>query len=209
MTEYQLPTHSTVDWCISLRDSAEKGAFTGLAERPVNCIEVGVYEGGGAVWLLQNVLVHPRSRYVGLDPWRAPHGATESGDAIYERAKSNLAQFDSSRWMLGRTEGHYFFNHLHTQESLSDLIIIDGIHHAFYVLRDAVAAWPWLHVGGLMVFDDYIMSHLQWANPPTAIGVDAFLATLPTGSWVDVIEPKYQRVVRKLSPDVFGAGGLP
>lgn len=39
------------------------------ANRPYNFLTIGVFEGAQEVWLLQNILKHPQSRLVCLDPW--------------------------------------------------------------------------------------------------------------------------------------------
>jgi len=39
------------------------------AGKPITYLEIGVYEGQSLTWMMQNVLTHPDSRAVGIDPW--------------------------------------------------------------------------------------------------------------------------------------------
>ena len=51
-----------------------------------------------------------------------------------------------------------------------DILYIDGQHEAPYVLLDFVLAWPFLNVGGLVVFDDYgVGSRKQFPCVPEAV----------------------------------------
>ena len=38
-------------------------------DKPIKYLEIGVFEGMSMVWMLHNVLTHPDSRAVGVDPW--------------------------------------------------------------------------------------------------------------------------------------------
>jgi hypothetical protein len=63
------------------------------------------------------------------------------------------------------------------------------------VLTDAVLAWPLLHYGGIMVFDDYL-----WGDPRLPLGrpkiaIDAFMNIF--GGEINVMHISYQVVIKK------------
>jgi SAM-dependent methyltransferase len=145
-----------------------------LAGRPIRALEVGVFEGRSAAWLLENVLTHPASELVCVDTFQ---GSTEhSGldlSGLEARFRANVAPFGAkvtvragrSQDVLRRLGGKPF-----------DLIHVDGSHEAADVMADAVLCWPLLKPGGLLIFDDY-----QWREFPEpercpAVAIDGFLA---------------------------------
>jgi predicted O-methyltransferase YrrM len=145
-----------------------------LAGRPIRALEVGVFEGRSAAWLLGNVLTHPASELVCVDTFQ---GSTEHAgldlSGLEARFRANVAPFGAkavvragrSQDVLRRLGGEPF-----------DLVHVDGSHEAADVLADAVLAWALLKPGGLLIFDDY-----QWREFPEpercpAVAVDGFLA---------------------------------
>jgi predicted O-methyltransferase YrrM len=55
-----------------------------------------------------------------------------------------------------------------------DFIYIDGDHTSYGVIKDAVAAYEYLNVGGILAFDDYMWSAgLGVLNEPK-LAIDAF-----------------------------------
>lgn len=141
----------SADWTAPLRENgAEFLRF--LKERPIRCLEIGVFEGRGGCWLLDNILVHPESSYVGIDAWEAvPLGDSKVAE---ERARQHLSVYGKRVTILkGRTR-HLLTNpERHVEEF--DLIYIDGDHSAQGCLLDTTLTWDLLSHGGIMVWDDY------------------------------------------------------
>lgn len=147
-----------------------------LAGKPVRYLEIGVFEGRSARWMLENILTHPESRMVGIDPWPI------EGDPFEDRARANLAPFgDRVELIKGRSdvvlrEGRF------ADESF-DIALIDGDHRALPALTDSVLVWPLLKVGGMCTWDDYGWHRAPWKRKPRherpQHAIDAFLAAIP------------------------------
>ena len=123
-----------------------------LAERPVRCLEIGVFEGRSGRWMLENLLVHPESSYVGIDAWGWNDGAEE-------KARENLMPH-ADRVELRRGDSGWVLRQGAWEPESFDFAYIDGCHRALAVLTDSTLVWPLVKVGGLVVWDDY-----QWRKP--------------------------------------------
>lgn len=143
-----------------------------FAGKPTVYLEVGVYEGGSAVWMLQYVLTHPESRMIGIDTWLQTFKRTpEEMEQVRARAHHNLAPWmaqsvtvdgvevpkcqliqimsaDALRIMLHR-KGRWGI-----QANTVDLCMIDGHHSDVAVLDDARQAIQLVRTGGQILFDD-------------------------------------------------------
>jgi len=76
-------------------------------DKPVRGLEVGSFEGRSAVWFLQNILTHPQSTLIAIDPWDyteeksiVPGGATHIAEQfdwtqIRERFAHNIAPWQT------------------------------------------------------------------------------------------------------------------
>jgi predicted O-methyltransferase YrrM len=56
-----------------------------------------------------------------------------------------------------------------------DFILVDGLHTAIGVLRDAVLSFEALKIGGVMVFDDYLWESMPRELDRPKVAIDAFL----------------------------------
>lgn len=128
--------------------------FTGWPNVPIDYLEIGVYEGQSGCWMLQNVLIHPDSSYVGIDPWiysQRPEEVTTR--EIETHARQNLEEVGSDKVTLFKGPS---INWLYKFDSNSkDIIYIDGDHFAPAVLADSCECWRILKPGGLLIWDDY------------------------------------------------------
>jgi predicted O-methyltransferase YrrM len=168
-----LPTEGyTEDW-FSYNVPVWERVLAPLIGKPVQALEIGVFEGRSSVWLLEHVLTHVDSTLTWIDTFQG--GSDHVGmnlTGLETRFRANTVPFGK------RVNGHVG----RSQDVLRtisgerfDLVYIDGSHEAPDVLTDAVLAWPLLKPGGLMGFDDY-----GWRGPPEpqrcpALAVDAFL----------------------------------
>lgn len=122
-------------------------------DQPTRYLEIGVFEGRSACWMLTNILAHPGSTYTGIDPWM-PSRKHPDSLAVEARARGNLSPFankveiikgksqdilQDERWQLGQ------FN----------IAYIDGAHGAGDVIADSILVWPLVEPGGLVIWDDY------------------------------------------------------
>lgn len=148
---------STDYWSIALAE------FVG---RPVQALEVGAYEGKSTAWLLQHILTHPQASITVVDTWLGSdeHDPLQSSclletflhntQAYRGRGKVQALQGDS-KVVLRRLPVEHTYH----------IIYIDGEHTARGVFNDAMLAFPLLHVGGILIFDDFL-----WDAPPVLQG---------------------------------------
>jgi len=146
-----------------------------LAGRPLRYLEIGVFEGRSALWMLEHVLTHPDSRLVGVDAWPV------EGDPFEARARENLAHHAARVELHKGPSAEVLRGDAFEPESF-DLVYIDGDHSAWGALSDSVLAWPLLRVGGTCVWDDYGWKRAPWKRAPRherpADAIDAFLRAL-------------------------------
>lgn len=183
----------TTDWVTSSIPVWEKvlAAFKGKPE--VHYLEIGVYEGRSAVWMLENILTHPTARLTGVDPFL--------GD-FKHRCFANIERSEASEKVELITGYSQVVMRGLPLESY-DIIYIDGSHHKDDVLEDAVLSWRLLKEGGLLIFDDY----LYGTRPPSTGGITPTdvpkLAIEPFVQCFDehleVIHNFYQLILRKKS----------
>lgn len=187
----------TQDWCSPLR-----GNFSAMPElarykgKPCRVLEIGVYEGMSAIWLVENVLTHKDSFYVGVDPFCSD--VLPKMNEVHERAVKNLESYS------GKVKLYIWHSQLAFQQGLIghdffDITIVDGDHKALPCLTDIVNCWHALKAGSVLVIDDYN----KGLNPPEhnhggiTLAVDAFLNCLPVKHYKQV-SMGYQCILEKL-----------
>lgn len=162
----------------------------------VHAIEIGSCEGRSARWLLENVLTNPGSVLACVDINLRPQ--------LLENLKPwsgrvQFAQGESREWwraIVGYRWG------------MSDLVYIDGSHHARDVFSDSAFAWEVLKPGGILIWDDYRYGPAddptasEWDRPGPAI--DAFLSAYREelkllAESPRALNPGWQKAVRKRS----------
>ena len=135
--------------------------------KPTSFLEIGVFQGYTAEWVLENILKHPDSRYIGIDPWERFKVFKKRFDT---EEKWKLEMLDRIDMLRNKYAGKAEFIKGFSQEVLLqekirknkyDIIYIDGNHTSIAVINDFVLSWPLLKIGGIMIFDDY----LYRANP--------------------------------------------
>ena len=153
-----------------------------LKDQPLQYLEVGVFEGGSALWMLENVLVNPKSRLTAIDIYLQPpyvRNVKRSGQCSRVR---NLWG-PSSRWLPLLPKNHF------------DVIYVDGSHLAADVMVDAVHSFELLKTGGLIIFDDYAWVMNWSADMRPQIAIDAFITSYR--NQLEIVHRGYQLVVRK------------
>jgi predicted O-methyltransferase YrrM len=131
-------------------------ALAGYKGKPnVRYLEVGIFEGRSAVWMLENILTDPSARLTGIDPFSDPHYTQDRSKSYKDVFYSNLkltGSEDKADIIVGYSQTELRKLPL---ESF-DIIYIDGSHNSGDVLEDAVLSWRLLKVGGILIFDDYL-----------------------------------------------------
>ena len=160
-------------------------------------MEIGTFEGDSAEWMLENIFTHETSHYHCIDPFTGSIEHKVGGintTKLEETTRAKLAKFKNVEIHKG-----------YSQEVLRSLmpkahaIYVDGDHTTRGALRDGVLSFELLHVGGVMIFDDYM-----WAVFPNELdrpkaGVDAFLKCYRRQ--IEVISPKnmWQVAIKKIN----------
>src|SRR5436189_1577597 len=185
---YDWVTPHTKEWAEDLRE---------LKDRPnVHALEIGCFEGQSACWFLDNILTHPTSRLICVDPFAVPmasillryfearfdHNIAASG------ASDRVTKLIGPSQVVVRTLQHSQF----------DFIYVDGSHKVGDVLQDAVLAWTVLRPGGIVMFDDYalvddVSEGLMARAPGRAL--DAFMSIL--GGSAQLLRKDWQLVLKK------------
>ena len=131
--------------------------------KPLNFLEIGTFEGRAAIWLLQNILTHPKSKLYVVDVWIDP--------AIYSRFIKNIEPY-KEKVVIMRGLSRDMLRQL--KQPIFDFIYIDANRHSKNVLEDAVLSYPLLKPEAMMIFDDYTNNKEHDINCPKP-GIDSFL----------------------------------
>lgn len=163
--------------------------FTG--EDPVNMIQIGVFEGMDLVWSLQNLLNHPMSRVIAIDPWlKTSKLSQEDMDQVYERACRNLEYWDDRIEIVRGFSGEVLkglsrsgvradIRGKEIRPGDWDFIIIDGDHQKDAVYEDAVNSFNLIKPGGWILFDDVRQNRFKPGEVPD--GLEQFLKEFGDG----------------------------
>lgn len=133
-------------------------AFGHLKGKPARYLEIGVFQGASIEWMANNILTHPDSMAIGLDPWLAECMGKPWTDAeMIENKTAALAAVarfkDKVRLIQIKSEDWFAKQQL--PEGTFDAIYLDGMHDYDPLKADFESAWPLLKVGGTLVMDDY------------------------------------------------------
>lgn len=159
----------------------------------VRYLEIGLYEGRSALWMLENILTDPTSRLTGIDIFEG-----ELKDRFFDNLRRSKAE-ERATILIGFSQVEMRKLPL---ESF-DIIYIDGSHATADVLEDAVLSYRLLRPGGVLIFDDYTWSGALYTGPLTRddsgdfpkAAIDRFVQCF--GARMTVIHNAYQLVLKK------------
>ena len=180
------PYEFTYDWFTSAVPIWTR-VLAPYAGRPeTHYLEVGVFEGRSAIWMLNNILTHPTSTLTGIDLF--------PGD-LKERYLANLqlsGAAEKAITIAGRSQDEL----RNLKPDSYDIIYIDGGHTADMVLADAVLCWDLLKVGGLLIFDDYRWKREEYpAEVRPGVSIESFITAYR--NFLELVHLDYQAIVRK------------
>jgi hypothetical protein len=168
-----------------------------LAGRPIRVLQIGAYTGDASVWMLSNVLTNPNARLIDVDTWEGSEEPShyemnwQTVESLYD-FKTQSGREDRKIIKYKGTSDSFFKNNVEKY----DFIYIDGDHTAYGVLKDAVAAFECLKLGGIIAFDDYQWSAGLGAIKEPKMAIDAFSSIY--ADKIKEIEKGYQAWYRKL-----------
>ena len=126
----------------------------------IHCLQVGAYKGDASAWLMQNILINPKSTLTDVDTWGGSNEVAHDSldwNEVEQAYDAQTGQYvESGRLIKKKMTSDEFFA-TRASEDLYDFIYIDGDHEAVPVLKDGMNAVEALKVGGILAFDDY-----QW-----------------------------------------------
>lgn len=152
----------------------------------INYLEIGVFEGGSAIWMLENILTDPTTKMTCIDIFPEP---------LREKFLSNLrisGFYEKATVIKGPSQVELRYLPLNS----FDIIYIDGSHVAKDVLADAVLSWELLKTGGIMIFDDYKWEEKLPAELRPQIAIDSFISAFKND--VEIIYHNDQVILKKL-----------
>ena len=180
--------HFSRDW-FSRHIAVWSRLFSNLRDKPTTALELGSYEGRSAVWLLDNVLTHPESKIICVDPFIQGTGDLWNVKGIEARLRANLEPYGNKATFHKLTSADYF----RTNWQDIDLCYIDAHHTPPFVLSDMVQTWARLRRDGCMVVDDYLWLASKKTPKPA---VDGFYNCFHEE--LDILEWGYQFACRKI-----------
>ncbi len=137
-----------------------------------NVLEIGCFEGLSSVFFADNLLDHPDSSLMCVDPFMT----TDSNDHSEFLQNDEEKNFDynishcknSSKIEINKITSDKFFE---DNTKTFDFIYIDGCHISEVVKRDMENSFACLEKGGIMWMDDY----LGWGKIQIKNTIDRFL----------------------------------
>ena len=147
-------------------------------ERRWDILEVGVLDGRNAVWLLENVLTHPQSSYVGIDWWMKDNALANLNFFCH---KATLIKADSKQAMRWINKKFH-------------LIYIDSNHISQQCICESALAIGMLMPHGILIWDDYGNDEF----PGVKLAVDNFLECLKEGEDYELLFQNHQLGVKIL-----------
>jgi predicted O-methyltransferase YrrM len=155
--------------------------FSASRARISKVLEIGSYEGGSSVWILENLLTGGGELHC-IDTWKG--GVEHRKDKMPEveaRFDRNVAK------ALAKTGKVKIFKHvgpsrLKLTELMAgghlgsfDLVYVDGSHESSDVLCDLVGAFQLCKVQGLIICDDYLWGYEDNLRLSPKLAIDSFI----------------------------------
>jgi predicted O-methyltransferase YrrM len=155
--------------------------FSGSRGRINKVLEIGSYEGGSSVWILENLLIGGGELHC-VDTWQG--GVEHQKDKMPEVE----ARFDRNiEKALAKTRGAKLFKHagpsrMKLTELMAgghlasfDVVYVDGSHESSDVLCDLVGAFQLCKIQGLVICDDYLWGYEDNLRFSPKLAIDSFV----------------------------------
>jgi hypothetical protein len=165
--------------------------------KPAKYLQVGAYTGDASLWMYENLLKNSNSLLVDIDTWEGSDEPVhhkmnwQTVESLYDEKVAEGLKDKKIVKFKGTSDDFFRSN---TEKF--DFIYVDGDHTAYGVLKDAVAAYECLEVGGIIGFDDYEWSAGLGVRKEPKMAIDAFSNIY--GDRVVEILKGYQRWFKKI-----------
>lgn len=161
---------------INKTPQASELQFSPSARRLI--VEIGIYEGASTVWFSDNLLEHPDSRLISIDPFTGSQEQINDPQQhptlsqIEFTARSNVAKSKhAGKVRIEKGCSWDLYPNLKAELTQGiDILYIDGAHDSTSVMRDIALYAPHVKSGGAILFDDYGAESVR-------ISVDAAVST--------------------------------
>ncbi len=169
--------------------------FVPLMGQPLQVLEIGSFEGQSTCWLLDHVLTHPDSRIICVDPFESEAELqNEDFVKVKERFLKNTEKYGKKVDLHVEKSVNYLTRAIYAQH-LFDVIYIDGSHFSSDALIDGVLSHLLLRSGGLLIFDDYLLTNLYKHFTVPRGAIDAFMECF--ANEYDLVTSGYQVILKK------------
>lgn len=194
-TEVMARGSFSVDW-LTDRVGQWETFLPEFEHRPTRALEIGSYEGLATCFLLWRL---PLSAVTCIDTFAGSieHERTAELEALELRFESNVSLFDQVRIRKIKGDSKSVLPDLLEEDTLFDLVYVDGSHRALDVIVDAALSWQLLERGGVLVFDDYNWNRFTEPLLRPAPAIDAF--TTLAGEAAEVLFSGFQVGLRRLA----------
>ena len=155
-----------------------------------NYLEIGTYEGNSAMFVANTF---PKSKVYCVDNWNKTE---EYGDQNFDIVEKNFDYNTSSfnNILKFKNNSDDFFKKNNT---LFEVIYIDGYHRDFQVLKDCRNAWKILKKNGLLICDDYIWNFYENIKENPCYSINKFMDEIKNENKVLEVS-KSQIFIKKL-----------
>ena len=155
-----------------------------------NYLEIGTYEGNSAMFVANTF---PKSKVYCVDNWNKTE---EYGDQNFDIVEKNFDYNTSSfnNILKFKNNSDDFFKKNNT---LFEVVYIDGYHRDFQVLKDCRNAWKILKRNGLLICDDYIWNFYENIKENPCYSINKFMDEIKNENKVLEVS-KSQIFIKKL-----------
>lgn len=133
-------------------------------------LEIGVFRGIMSDWFLENILTHPESLFIGIDPWEKKlfntHDVCDDNDweNLLMRIEG-IKQIYGNKVQFIKGYSQDIIPKMNWDKNSFDFIYIDGEHSRKAVTLDFDMSWPLLKINGIIILDDYLIRNNRQMKP--------------------------------------------
>ncbi len=149
----------TKDYSGNLSAYLNKSRFRTFSDIPMNCLEIGSFEGRGSLLIVDKLCRSPESKLYCVDPWDDCYvkdfepftNRNSQFVGQYERFMKNINENPKIIPLRGKSSEMVPT----LKDNSFDFVFIDGDHSPEGVYLDATLCFPKVKAGGRILFDDY------------------------------------------------------